>query len=652
MRNARITSTATLGLLLAPLSVPMSSAPSALPGARPARAQEPVELTLESMNRTTYVRDPQLSPDGRDVVFVSNRSGRSKLWLMSRDGAGARLLVDDEGSESSPRWSPAGDRIAFLRDGEEGTDLWVVPRDGGTARRVTADPEGERDPAWSPDGTRLAFLSERAGHQDVFLANVETGEVRQLTFETNPWDEGRWAPEWSPDGHWIAYVSNRSDPLEDDLWIVDVETGDTEKLTSTVYVMSNPVWSPNGRHIAFNAVRKSEFWYGDQSDLYVVDMPERTLRRIETQAHASDGNGGIEMAWSPASRFLYFRYEWEGNANLWSVSVDGGVATKLTYEEGGLGNFCVGGDGRSIVYVRSTPTEAGEVHRFDIEGGAPIALTDWATDFRDLRPPHRIAFRARDGLYILGYLYLPSGFDPARRYPALVQAHGGGNNAYGNGFHALEHWLSHEGFVVLAIEYRGSAGHGRAFQDLSLGDWAAGQGWDAVAAAEYLHSLPYVNGNVGMYGGSYGGIMTMAAVTRTSEPFDAVAPLYGIFDWERAYEDGDRLMRFWIIQGHLGFKPGEAPARFERTASIRHLEGVDTDLPFLVLHGERDRRAPFSQSQMLVEALRARGNPVQFHSYPDEGHGFRRPENRIDAYGRLVAFFREHLVEEPGEAAP
>jgi len=628
-----------------PSRVLVGAALLALAAVGPASTQEPVQLTLESMNRTVSVRDPQFSPDGGEIAFVSNRSGRSKLWIVDRDGGDPRLLVDDEGSESSPFWAPDGASIAFSRS----SDLWVVPRAGGAPRRVTADEESERSPAWSPDGMRIAFLSDRAGHQDVWVVDAGGGEPRQVTHETNPWDEFRWAPEWSPDGRRIAYVSNRSDPLEDDLWVVDVSSGETEKLTSTAYVMSNPVWSPDGSQIAFNGVLKSDFWYGDQSDFFVVEMPEATLRRIETEAYAADGNGNVEMAWSVDSEALYYRYEWEGDANLWRLPITAdGVATKMTYEAGSLGNFSVAGDGSAIAYVRTTPTRAGEIHVLDLDGGEPVQITDWATDFAGLRAPKRIAFRTPDGLYMLGYLYLPPDFDPSRRYPALVQAHGGGNNAYGNGFHSLEHLLSHEGFVVLAIEYRGSSGHGRDFQDLSLGDWAAGQGWDGVAAAEYLAGLPYTYDRVGMYGGSYGGIMTMAAVTRTSEPFAALAPLYGIFDWERAYEDGDRLMQFWIIQGHLGFKPGEEPERYERTASIRHLDRVDPELPFLILHGELDRRAPFSQSVMLADSLRARGNPVEFHSYPDERHGFGRAENRIDAYGRLLRFFREHVGEPEG----
>jgi dipeptidyl aminopeptidase/acylaminoacyl peptidase len=445
-------------------------------------------------------------------------------------------------------------------------------------------------------------------------------------------------------------VSGRSDPLADDLWVVEVSSKETRKLTAGVDVMSTPAWSPDGSHIAFNGMQSAEFWYGDQSDVYLVQVAEGELIRLPMNTFVSDRNGGISMAWHPDSRHLFFRYEWEGDANLWTVGIEDGVATKLTYEEGSFGNFSVSSDGRSIAYVRSTPVRSGEIHRFDLGGGPPVQLTEWTLRYQGLVAPEKITFPSRDQKYILGYLSLPPDFDPSRRYPALVQVHGGGNNAHGNGFHALEHLLSHEGFVVLAIEYRGSAGHGRDFQDLSLGEWAAGQGWDAVAAAEYLRSLPYSNGKVGIYGGSYGGIMSLAALTRDSGPFDAAAPLYGIYDWADAYDHADRLMKFWVIEGHFGFKPGENPDLFEHTASIRHLDRVKTDLPFLVMHGELDRRAPFQQSVRLVEALRVRGNPVEFRTYPDEGHGFRRRDNRIDAYGRLIEFFKEHLTAGSGSS--
>ena len=610
-------------------------------------AQEP--LTLESMNRNVATASVAFSPAAPELAVLTDRSGTSKIWLIGADGSDAHILVRDDHSETSPVWSPNGDRIAFLRSADGGQDIWTVQRDGEGLRRITHDAEGERALAWGPFGRRIAFLSDRSGHQDVFVVDVESGAVEQITSETNPWDEFRWAPVWSPEGNAIAYVSNRSEAWADDLWLVELETGHSRKLTANLHVMSTPIWSPDGSTIAFNAVRESEFWYGDQSDIYLLDVASGNVERLDMNTHVSDGNGGVRMAWAPDSRSIFFRYQWEGDANVWRIGIEGGVATKLTYEEGSFRNFSISGDGSAIAYVRSTPVSGGEVHVLDLAGGIPVRLTEWFRPYAGVTAPDKISFRARDGKYILGYLYLPSDFNPEADYPALVQVHGGGNNAYGNGFNPLEQFLAQQGFVILAIEYRGSAGHGREFQDLAAGEWAAGQGWDAVAAAEYLRSLSYTNGRIGIYGGSYGGIMTLAALTRDSDPFHAAAPLYGIYDWAGAYEHGDRLMQFWVVEGHFGFKPDENPDFYEHTASIRHLDRIRSDIPFLIMHGELDRRAPYQQSEELANALRARGNPVEFHSYPDEGHGFRRPENRVHAYGRLLAFFEQHLAPPTSE---
>jgi acylaminoacyl-peptidase len=634
MLQLRIAASLIVGIALA---VPVAA--SAQRDARP--------LTLETMVDNIRIGDVQFSPDGKSLALVSNRSGRSKVWIMDREGGKAHPMLDDQGSESSPAWSPDGQWIAFLRRGDKGSDIWVAHPDGSALRQVTRDPGSEGIPSWSPDGKRIAFISVSDSLQDIFVTNVADGKITQLTHGANPWDEPRWRrPEWSPDGRWIVYVSNRSDPNEafgDDLWLLDTRTGATEKLTADLSVMSSPRWSPDGRYIAFNAMKKSEFWYGDMSDAYVMEMPSQTVRRIDMDPYVSDRNGSISMEWGPKSDQLYFRYEWEGDVNLWTVSLASGVATKLTYEEGTFGEIAVNPDGSQIAYVRSTPTRGGELEVFDLKGGTPRQLTSWDRGYANIQAPRRITFRSKDGYYILGYLYLPPGFDPAKKYPAAVSMHGGGNNAYGNGFHVLEQLISHSGYLVLAIEYRGSAGHGRAFQDLSYGDWAAGQGWDAVYAAQFLEALPYSNGKVGIYGGSYGGITTLAALTRDSGPFDAAAPLYGIYNWESAYENGDVLMRSWVIEGHRGFRPGEKPELYEHTATARHLDKIKSGLPFLILHGELDRRAPYNQSLALVDSLKAHGATVEFHSYPDEQHGFRQPKNRIDAYGRLLKFFDKNL---------
>jgi dipeptidyl aminopeptidase/acylaminoacyl peptidase len=603
-------------------------------------------LNLQTMDEGVAIADPVFSPDGQEILLRSDRTGRQKLWIVSRNGSTARLLIDDEGTEVSGVWSPDGSQIAFVRVERGQPDIWLVRPDGSDLRQLTDDVHDERTLKWSPDSRRIALLSGRDGAQDVFLLDLGEGNIDQLTTETNPWDEYRWEPVWSPDGSMIAYVSNRSGTFEDDLWVVDVATKKSEMLSSNIQVVSTPIWSPDGKWVAFNSVERDGLWYHEMSDIHLLEVETSELRKLEMNAYVSDRFSTYKMAWSPDSRSIYFRYEWEGDVNLWRVGPDGGVATKMTYEEGSMGQFAVSPTGDAIVYVRSTPILDGEVHRFDLLGGSTSRLTEWQPRFAEISAAEKITFRSKDGLYILGYFYRPPDFDSGERYPALVQVHGGGNNAYGNGFHVLDHLLAHEGFVVLAIEYRGSSGHGREFQRLSLGEFGAGQGWDAVAAAEFLSNLPFTNGKVGIYGGSYGGIMTMAAVTRDSRPFDAAAPFYGIYDWAAAFSNADRLAKLMIIKGHFGFKPEENPTLYQHTASLKNLENVSQDLPFLIIHGEQDRRAPFQQSELLVDALRSRGNPVSFHAYPEEAHGFRLPKNRRHAYGELISFFLRHLSGE------
>ncbi len=604
-------------------------------------------LTLRTITQVSRISDPQFSPDGRFIAFVSNHSGTSKIWVVPAAGGEPRLLLPGQQAETSPQWSPDGKQIAFLsaRDGQ--SDIWLVSSQGGEPRRVTNEKSAKHGIRWNPDGSSIAYISDRAKTQDIYIVAASGGEPRQLTQKTNEWDETRWAPAWSPDGRQIAFVSNRSGYYSDDLWVINSDGTQAERLTTNIRVMTDPLWSPDGKYIAFNAVHNWEFWFDDQSDFYVVQMPERRVRKLCTDGYATDLNGNLHLYWSADSKSLFYRYNTRGNINIWTLNVEGiTVATQVTNGEGVIQGMAISPKTDRIAYIRATQTAPGDLVVIPFNGGEETWLTNWATQYRDVAAPTKVSFLSKDELYINGYLYKPAHLDRTKKYPGLVSVHGGGNNAYANGFHPLEQYLAQKGYIVLAIEYRGSSGYGRGFQLASWGTWAAEQGWDAVAAADYLRSLPYCSGKVGIYGGSYGGIMTLAAVTRDSSKFQAAAPFYGIYDWATAFRDGDRLMRFWVVMGMKGFKPDENPARYREDSTVNFVDRITT--PLLIEHGELDRRAPYPQALELVEALKAHNKYFEFFHFPDEYHGIRRPDNYVNAYSRMEAWFDKYLKgEEP-----
>jgi dipeptidyl aminopeptidase/acylaminoacyl peptidase len=596
-------------------------------------AEAALPLTLENIYKNqSRVRQAALSPDGT-VLAVSVGGTIYTVDIQSGD---AEQLVQG----SSPIWSPDGSRIAFSRSG----DLWLLFTDEGEPRQLTEAMPGTRAAAFSPDGRWIAFYSIKGGHQDIYLTETdvsnEPSPPRQLTFEAVPEDDGRFTPAWSPNGRYIAYVSCKDDYSSDDIWLVEVSTGKAEQLSRTIMATSTPVWSPDGTKLALQATAKDEYWYEDLCSIYLLDPAAGSELRVEMQVYATDAGNRHKVYWSADGRQLYFLYTERGNGNLWTVPSSGGVATRITNMEGAMSSFDVSAHAEVFSILRSTPTRGSEVYTMAARGGSIRRITQFATQWQDVRAPEEIAFESFDGMYIQGFLYRPAEFDPGNRYPALVQVHGGGTNSYLNGLNLSEQYLASRGYVVLAVNYRGGSGFGREFQDLSIGDWANGQARDAGAAADFLRGLPFCSGKVGIYGYSYGGIMTMATVARVPGKFDAAVPMAGIYDFADAQRTADRVGKIFVQTGHLG-TPEENPEAYEISNTMARIKNIDT--PLLIMHGEHDVRAPFRQYEMAVAELRKHGKEFESKSYPNEPHGFRNPDNRIDLYRRLEQFFDQRL---------
>ena len=612
-------------------------------------ANDALTLSWENIfTRNHGARQAALSPDGAWVAVSASTPDFSGIFLVAVKGDSAPAPWVEG---SSPVWFADGSGIVFLRGG----NLWRVATGSSAPTRITEDPEDERAARPSPDGSTIAFYSGRSGHQDIWTVPADgSAPPAQLTRASMAADDFRFAPAWSPDGSRIAYYSNRSDYWEDDIWVVEVTTGEERQISSGLMASSTPVWSPDGSRIALLGTSKDEYWYEDLAYIYLLDPEAGTEEIVPMQVHATDWLHNHTVTWSGDGSELFFPYHERAEVELWRVPAAGGVATRVTNMGGSFRAYHAIPDGSAFVFLRSTSTRGTEVDYVSAAGGAPRRLTHFSTQWRGLVEAEEISYRSWDGLYIQGFLFRPPGFpeernatssDDSATYPALVMVHGGGTNSYLKGLSLTEQYLAQLGYLVLAVNYRGGSGFGREFQDLGVEDWANGQALDAAAAADFLRAQPWSNGKVGIYGYSYGGIQSMAAIARAPDAFDAAVPMAGIYDFADAYTNADRLGKIFTRTGHGG-APEDRPEIYAISNTLARVPNVVT--PTLIMHGEEDVRAPFRQYELAVEILEREGKVYESHSYPGEPHGFRDPMNRVDMYRRLEAWFERWLKEAAG----
>ncbi len=599
-------------------------------------AQEVLPLTWEHIFTQNFgARQAALSPDGNWVAITARTKDQSGIFIKELASDAPPKFLTSGGSAT---WFGDNNKLVFSSRG----DLWTIAIDEDTPSQITSDTKDERAPQPSPDGKWVAFYSGRSGYQDIWIVPADgSQDPRQITHDAMALDDYRFAPSWSPDSKRLAYYSFKGDYWEDDIWVVDLATGKEEQVSHNLMAMSKPVWSPDGKTIALFANAKDEYWYEDLSYIYMIDPSAKTDRKLPMQIHATDLLFNHTVTWSGDGSELFFPYQERSEVELWRVPSQGGVATRVTNMGGTFFNYHASGDASSFVFVRSSSTRGNDVDYIDATGGSLERISHFATSWQGMVEPEEISYRSWDGLYIQGFVYYPPNFDPSNTYPSLVHVHGGGTNTYYKRLSLHEQYLAQQGYVVIAVNYRGGSGFGRSFQDLSINDWGNGQAKDAAAAADFIRLQPWSNQKVGIYGYSYGGITSMAAITRVPEAFDAAVPMAGIYDFGDAYTNADRIGKIFTKTGHGG-APADRPEVYAISNALSRVRQVQT--PLLIMHGEADVRAPFRQYELAVKILNEEGKVFESKSYPNEPHGFRNPNNRIDMYERLEDWFARWLL--------
>jgi dipeptidyl aminopeptidase/acylaminoacyl peptidase len=649
-----------------------------MPGAP--EAAETDLLTPEIAVDLRFASGARISPDGSRVLYrlrvprdPDDEPGgpRYELRLVPADGGPSRLFVPAGSDPSAPAWSPDGRWIGFLserrahdtgKEGDPRSRLFILRADGGEARPLTPPELSVELFCWSPDGARVAFVAadaeteerkkEKEGGADwkvdhgelrdrvLRVVDVESGEVRALTEGISIWEM-----DWSPDGaSLVAAVTD--EPLTDQnymfqrLVVVPVAGGEPRLLVPENGKLESPRFSPDGRHVA---------WLGghDRHDpspgtLFVVPSEGG-----EPTSLLAEGVADYRwIAWRAPDQIVAAGEEGLGSV-LDIVFLDEHLVSRPGLYEGRIiSGLSISADGSRVAFSAHSPQHPAEVFT-GTPGARPTRLT-WSNPVLDgvtLAEQEPFEWTARDDTGIQGVLIKPVGFQEGRRYPLLVNPHGGPEYASLNGWVAssssLGQMAAARGYLVLQPNYRGSTGRGEAFARGDHRDLGGKEFDDVLDGIDALVERGWADPErVAIMGGSYGGFFSAWGATRHSERFAAAVKLYGISNWISFSGTTDIPEEMTLVHWGLPSYMDYIPLLWERSP-LAWLKKAAT--PTMILHGEEDRRVPVSQSVELFTALRLEGIPVELVVYPREGHGFSERAHWLDAVDRSLSWLDRHL---------
>jgi dipeptidyl aminopeptidase/acylaminoacyl peptidase len=602
---------------------------------------------LVSVSSVVGVDGPQWSPDGARILFPSSVDGGVAIWSVPAEGGAMARLSPDLGAQI-PKLSPSGDRIAYLSDKGGYPELWIWSLAEKRDARLTD--LGARINAfnWSPDGQSLAFSALRYGQFDLWVVSVASGEVRRLT--TDPRYD--LYPTWTPDSKNI--VSVRADDRWADHDIVMVAaSGEHPRVIAqdkdlfdygTLGTRSRfgyPLVSPDGTSLLFRSHRSGWLNY------WVVSLDGGAPRQLAPEAADQS-----EAQWSPDGKRVAYVSNHNGTYDVRVVAAAGGPSRSVVPVAVGVAaNPQWAPDGRRLAYTLATPTHPADLYvaRVD-EASRSRQLTTSITQAaeQELLTPEKVSYHS-DEFTIAAYLYKPARIRPGERLPGILYIHGGPTGQFSDNFAAQPQFLARQGYVVLAPNIRGSSGYGKAFEDANNPCWTICDLRDVVAGAEYLKTLPYVNAaRLGITGISYGGIMSMAAVARAPDEFQASMPQSGYANWISFQEYNAELQHTKLLAYEWGPWPDSA-AVYRRNSSIFEVKRVKA--PVFVIHGVgketpwRPGVVPIPASQEYVLALEKEYKVVKYKTYPGETYYVYGRENSKQVMLDMLDFFNQYLKD-------
>ncbi|PIE82567.1 MAG: hypothetical protein CSA11_00095 [Chloroflexi bacterium] len=668
-------------------------------------AQNKRTIKAEDLYRFQLVMDAQISPDGNHVILAVQRIDRktekkfANLWLVSTRGGRPQQFTYGDQVDTMPRWSPNGRSIAFLSNRKDGqrTQLYVIPLGGGEARPLTNLKGVIGHYSWSPDGksllcsvqkfdpavlereedeqkkklgvvarhitTRTFFKYDGVGYLPderwhVWQVDAKTGKGKQLT-ESELFDEQM--PAWSPDGKTIAFISNRNDEPDlvqgkDDVYLMPAKGGEFTKLDTPEGSKFTPVFSPNGRYLAFLGHEGVGQWWRNIS-VWVVPVDGSSPARNLT-AHAdihcvdiTSGDLGSSSqslpTWSTDSSKIYFQGSQHGNTALYAVTVaDEPEVERITNVAGVVGPVSFSANQDKVAFLHNTMMRPSELMLLTMRNGRYRQLTrfneTWLKRLH-LGKVEEVWFKGKDGNDLQGWILFPPDFDPKKKYPSILEIHGGPQVQYGTVFMHEFFFLAAQGYVVYYSNPRGGQGYGEDHCKSIWNNWGTVDFDDVQTWWEFMMQKPYIDTErMGVTGGSYGGYMTSMIIGR-SHQFKAAVSQRAVNNLVSMWGSSDFN---WAFQQSIGENkpPFDNLEKYWTQSPMKYVGNAQT--PTLVIHSEADYRVAQEQAEQLFVALKRLGVDTEMVLFPNEPHGLSRigrTDRRIERLNHILRWFDKYL---------
>lgn len=647
----------------------------------PAGFQAPDYLKLRSVGAV------QISPDGSRIAYVVTREDGPRrpygqLWIMTlADQKTIPLSAGDEPS-GNPEWSPDGKWIAYSGRLEGKSGLIVARADGSGKKFLTAMdstnaplPSSGKTVAWSPDSKQIAYVSAQPGpepdiHGDpvvitrylykptategnshfndnkrlhIFAVDVATGKSRQLTSGTHY----EHSIDWSPNGRDIAFISTR-DQDEDqyfnyDIFTLSAATGEITRLTATESAEYRPHWSPDGKAIAYSATKRGltdRETTMEDTHVWRIDADGKNRREIGE----IDGRQG-DPQWSSDGGSVYFTVQERGEVHLYRAAAEGGKPSPVVRERGTVGAWSVAGG--KLAYAFTAPDDMAELYLKTGDGPA-TKLTDLnhaLFSAKKVEPVEPFTFISNDNKWTVeAFLTYPADFRADRKYPLIVNIHGGPHGQQGPAFNFKNQVYASHGWASLMVNYRGSTGYGQAFTDAVFQDQNGNEAQDVLYGVNAaMRRYTWIDHDrLGVEGTSYGGQLSDWLITQTNM-FKAAIPTAGIsnlisYNYMTYYNQYEAME--WGAYPHQG---NLMDTLWERSA-LKHVAAAHT--PTMLVHGENDSDVPIAEAEQYYVALRDVGVDAIMVRYPREGHGVHESHHMVDFIDRSIAWYEQHFPKQ------